>query len=156
MVDMQSGTSADIPKGNWAKIACQKIVSVNHLKMKEIPPSALMKYQYLLNNFPFLSISPDFCYLLRDVPKHSPEFSHWEKYKVEKGLKIKIIFFNNLILMETVSKLFHNWCEFMKELIFCSVRYEMCLYAIFLPKFEMDILDSSARLVFTGYMLSYI
>lgn len=52
--------------------------------MKEISPSALMKYQYLFNNFPFLTISPDFFDLLQNAPKHGPEtseFSQWEKTK---------------------------------------------------------------------------
>lgn len=54
-----------------------------------------MQYQYLFNNFAFLSISPDFFDLRQNVAKHgseTTEFSQLEKNEVEKGLKIKIIF----------------------------------------------------------------
>lgn len=54
-----------------------------------------MQYQYLFNNFPFLSISPDFFDLLHNVAKHgseTTEFSQLEKNEVEKGLEKKMFF----------------------------------------------------------------
>lgn len=118
-----------------------------------------MQYQYLFNNFPFLSISPDFFDLLQSVAKHgseTTEFSQLEKNEVEKGLKIKNIFKNYLIIMTDVSKLFHNWSTFMKQLTFDNLRHEMYLYPPFLPKSELEILASSERIIFTGCMLSHI